>query len=152
LILHRHPVRVTLEAFWQIHRRDASAGVTFGDIRFLMLVAAVAGVLSICCGMAGLASNLTLSAVVEREGMQNKLSRSPQLRGVTILALQAKGTGVDFRFSVALAACGGRIAVNFNSGAVRMALFAFDVSVAPFKRKEIGVIKVAHAIEAVMTI
>lgn len=59
---------------------------------------------------------------------------------------------MDFRFSVALIACGGCMAVNFDSSAVRMAIFAFDISVAPFKRKEIGVIKVAQAIEAVMTI
>lgn len=78
---------VTLEAFWQFSRRDASAGVTIGYIRFFMLVTAVAGVLGISCGMAGLASNLTLSAVVEREGMQDKLRGDPLLRGMTILAL-----------------------------------------------------------------
>jgi hypothetical protein len=113
-----------------------------------VIVAAVAGCLSVVPWMAHLALDLNLAAMVEREAMRHQLCWRPGQGCVTVLALQAEETGVDFWLSMALDAfrfCACKFLLQVAGG-------TFDVSMSTFEWKKTGMIEIAHAVSAIMAL
>lgn len=117
------------------------------NLGWLVLMAAVAGVFGELRRMASLARKRGVGTVVEREGMAFEEGRAPGLSGVAVLALQAKETGVNLGFGVAGDAGGGRIYEGLC-----MAVQAGKGGMNAIQGKEVGMVEVRHAVDAIMAI
>ena len=118
------------------------------DLIGLMVMAAIAGVFHVCVGMASLAFKRPLVAVIQREIMDRHTGRRPGLFGMAVLALQPEEAGMDFRLGMAFHTQLRRAMKDL----IGMALLAFQIRVDPVEREEIGMVKVAHPVDAVVTI
>lgn len=85
--------------------------------------------------------------MIQREGVLTQQSRAPALGGMAILALQAKESGMNVRLGMAVNTPGGSAFV-----AVDVTGLAIDLGVFPFQRKPAGMLKVCHAVHAVVAI
>ena len=83
-------------AEWQIGRRYVFFTVFIGCFKWIVLVAAVAGVFHVACRMAGLAGYQTALPMIQWEGMIAQLRRRPGLAGMAVLALQAERRLYEF--------------------------------------------------------
>jgi hypothetical protein len=98
--------------------------------------------------MAGRAGYFTLTTVVQGEAMNLEPGWRPCLGRVTILAVRSKYPCMDCRLCVALHTFCGSTMVN----TVFVTARALDLSVYPFQRKNLFVIKIHHPVNPIMAI
>jgi hypothetical protein len=94
-----------------------------------------------------LAGDLTLSAMIKREGVIAQESRRPGSHSVAILTFYAEETSVDGRLGMALDALSRQVAEN----TFQVAFAAGELGMACIEHKECRMIKVFHPVPAVMT-
>lgn len=111
-----------------------------------VFVAGIAAVGCVAGGVAGLAVHLTLSAVVEREGMAFKEGGAPGLAGVAVIAALAKETGVNVGLLVAGGAARRRAAVLV----ILVAVGALNGGVLTGERKHLLVVEPVQPVGAVV--
>ena len=114
----------------------------------LMVMAAVTGIFYVRIDMAGLAFDRPLATMVQREIMHRHAGRRPGVYGVAVLALHPKEAGVDFWFGMAFHTQLWRAVKDL----IRMALFAFQISVSTVEREKTGMIEIAHPVNAIVAI
>lgn len=78
---------MTIKAIRQFLRGDTRLHMAFQDSLRLVVVTAIAGKFGVCLSVADLAILITLSTMVEREGMDFQIGRCPGLSRVAIFAL-----------------------------------------------------------------
>ena len=149
LFLEFHnPIRMTACAVCQLVHRDPGARMAGCDKVWLVIVAAVAGNITVASWVAYLAVTLSLTPMVEGKAMGEQLCWSPGLRCVAVLALQSEETGMDSRLGMAGNTFGGCA----NKFLFLVAAGAFQTAVATIEREEPGVIEIAHAVNSVVAI
>jgi len=108
----------------------------------------VAGVFRVAPHVASLAGDFPLVAVIQEKDVPGQLGRRPGRRGVTTRAIEAKLTGVNLRILVA----GHTLLRCANKHLVNVALLTRHVAVRALQSKDLSMVKVDHAINAVVTV
>jgi hypothetical protein len=114
------PIRVTACAVCQLVHSDPGARMAGCDKVWLVIVAAVAGNITVASWVAYLAVTLYLTPMVEGKAMCEQLCWSPGLRCVAVLALQSEETGMDIRLDMAdrtFGGCADKILFLMTTGA-----------------------------------
>jgi hypothetical protein len=114
----------------------------------LVVVAAVTGVFGVLCRVAGLAGNLTSSSVVQWENVLFQRRWRPCLRSMAILTFQPEETGMNGRLGVTLYTDLRGVFKYF----VFMAGITLDAGVFSIQHEKIGMVKILHSINPIMTI
>lgn len=111
-------------------------------------MASIAGCLCVAAGVAHLALELYLAAMIQWEAMHQQLSWRPRLCRMAVLALQTEEPGVDFRLGMALHTV-GRCARELL---LLVAVTACNIGVQTLEREEAGMVEIAHAIGAIVAV
>jgi len=116
------------------------------DLGRIVVMASIAGVLSIAGNMADLAINFTLVTMVNGKRMLAELSRRPGQRRMAADTLLAKRTGMDFRLHMAADAFIGRAGEDWG----RMTGDALDIGVGALQRKNEPMIEANHRVQPIV--
>ena len=101
--------------------------------------------------MTFLAADQPFPTMIQGEGVVLEQRWRPGIGAVAVLALQPKGTGVDFRFRMTFRACGWGAGKYCRLRRRAMTGLTHDLGMSPIQDKEAVVIEIAHAVDPIVT-